>query len=394
MVRKSSPWVAIGLCSAMVLAHLAVQLKGTGSLPSYLDANLDARLALVRSGARDTALIADAGEVWRVFTCVFAHTGWLHLFFNVGFLFPALAVAERRFGFQRTVATTVLLTSISSLFSVAWTPEVSAGASGLVFGWMAALAVYALRRRDAASGQLQHSIGLALFPLLGFILALSVGNPQLDHASHSGGLLSGLLVGGMLPTRGVKARAHPHAQHILHHPTSWTLVATACAVLSVFSAHVLSGGRSRPTTVQVVEQIAVDIPPTYRPALDDLGRVVYRGHSNLVRLTVDTIPNYRDAPVDAPHDWGVRQRLAPLVEASVLTPRTSPLTAPTLERPCESHAFTRAGNPVNLEVCAVSVSSQKVVVTLETPAEWTERYRPMLQRVLGSIQPIVAAPEF
>ena len=46
---------------------------------------------------------------------------------------------------------------------------------------------------------------------------------------------------------------------------------------------------------------------------------------------------------------------------------------------------------MNLEVCAVSVATQKVVVTLETPAEWTERYRPMLLRVLGSIRPAPSA---
>ena len=257
--------------------------------------------------------------------------------------------------------------------------------------WIAALGVYALRRGATTSGRLQHGIGLALFPFLGLILALSVGNPQLDHASHAGGLLSGLILGGFLPTRTLRHRRHEHPTRPSPHPRSWTLAAAACGVLTLFTAQALAGGRSTPTTVQVVEQVAVDIPPTYRPALDDLGRVVYRGHSNLVRLTVDTVPRYRDAPVDAPRAWAVRERLAPLVEASILTTRTSPAAAPTLEEPCESHAFTRGSNPVNLEVCAVSVATQKVVVTLETPAEWTERYRPMLLRVLGSIRPAPSA---
>ncbi|MGB1700161.1 MAG: rhomboid family intramembrane serine protease [Nannocystaceae bacterium] len=388
MVRKSSPWVAIGLCSAMVIAYLGAQLSGTGHIPSYLDATLDARLALVRSGARDTALIADAGEAWRVFTCVFAHTGWLHLLFNVGFLFPALVAAERHFGARRTIAATVILTAMSSMFSLAWTPEVSAGASGLVFGWISVLAVYALRQGSAASGRLQQTIGVALFPFLGLILALSIGNPQLDHASHAGGLISGLVLGALLPTRPNHRESTVSPTRPLQHPTFWALTAMVCAVLTLFTARALAGARSQPTTLQVVDAVAVDIPPTYRPALDDLGRVVYRGHSNLVRLTVDTIPVYRHASTDAPHDWAVRARLTPLVEASILSPRTSPTAPPTLEDPCESHAFSRAGNPVNLEVCAVSVASRKVVITLETPAEWTARYRPMLLGVLRSIRPL------
>jgi len=372
----------------MVIAQLGARLGGTGHLPSYLDATFDARLALIRSGARDTALIADAGEVWRVFTCVFAHTGWLHLLFNVGFLFLSLVAAERRFGARRTIAATVLMTSMSSVFSVAWTPEVSAGASGLVFGWIAALAVYALRPGSVASGHLQRTVSYTLFPFLGFVLAMSVGNPLLDHASHAGGLLSGLFVGALLPTQALAPGRLDQSGPPLQNSTSWTLAAVTCAVLTLFTAQALAGGRNKPTTVHVVDKIAVDIPPTYRPALDDLGRVIYGGHSSLVRLSVDTIPRYRDAPLRAPHAWAVRERLTPLVEASILAPRTSPSAAPTLDEPCESHAFTRAGNPVNLEVCAVSVATQKVVVTLETPAEWTDRYRPMLLRVLGSIRPI------
>ena len=399
-VQRAVPWVTLALGGTILLAHAVASLGEGGLMPSYLDAHLDARLALIRNGARSTALIADAGEVWRVFTSALAHTGWTHLLFNLAFLLPALALLERRVGSGRALAGTVIIGCASSLLSLAWIPEVSAGASGLVFGWVGALAVYALRHDARETPGVHRLVGLTLLPFLALSLLLSAGDPSLDHASHLGGLLAGFAIGALLPRRrGVDptsprtAAPGPRTQGAL----GWQLAAMSSVVATLALARPVALSGIPSATVQVAPRVALDLPPTYRATTDDLGRIIYQGHSSLVRLTLDALPAAttalatprRDALPPARRVF--EQRVLPQVEAAILTPRSRPRAAASPEGPCTRQAFSRGGHPVLLSVCVVQVDEVDVVVTLETPAEWRDRYVPLLQHVLSSIRPISGA---
>lgn len=387
MGLRRLPWCSIVLCVGIAGTHAAGVLADSGHLPSYLDANLDARLALIRNGARSTALVADAGEGWRLFTSVFAHTGWVHLLLNLAFLLPTLWVLESRVGAHKTAAGTLLITCMSSLCSLAWTPEISAGASGLVFGWMGALAVLAARQGPQTPRPVPRFLGRALLPFLGISLLLSIGNPHLDHASHLGGLLTGLVLGWLLPVDRVGETARSADAWSPHeHPSAWHIAATAAAVTTLFLARMLATGGASPTTVRLVDEVVVDIPPTYAPTLDGLGRTIYQGRSSLVRLTVDAMPMYRNPAGMSPEAWVLEQRIDPLVHAAILAPRANPPASSEQALPCSRHAYARKDHPVHLSVCTAATGTQRIVVTLETPAEWTERYVPLLRTVLASVR--------
>jgi rhomboid protease GluP len=154
---------------------------------------------LVRLGAKVTFLIA-GGEYWRLFTSMFLHIGVMHLAFN-GY---ALAIIgnelESILGWFRFLTVFLLSGLFGSLASYAFSPHLSAGASGAVFGLIGALAVFfALYRRQLGS------FGQRRLAQIGFLIAINLflGFTQegIDNLAHMGGLLSGMALGWALAPR-------------------------------------------------------------------------------------------------------------------------------------------------------------------------------------------------
>jgi rhomboid protease GluP len=154
---------------------------------------------LVRLGAKVTALIA-AGEYWRLFTSMFLHIGVMHLAFNGYALVVIGTELESILGWIRFLIVYLLSGLFGSLASYAFSPHLSAGASGAVFGLIGALAVFfALYRRELGSfgrrrlGQIGFLIVINLF--LGFT------QQGIDNLAHLGGLVSGIVLGWALAPR-------------------------------------------------------------------------------------------------------------------------------------------------------------------------------------------------
>jgi len=130
------------------------------------------------------------GQWWRLFTPIFLHVGGLHLFVNMYSLYLIGPAVEQPFGGARFL-TLYLLSGLSGVaFSLAFSSQSSAGASGAVFGLLGALAGFLfLHRRllgQAGRGQLRHIVFIAAINLF---IGLS---PGIDNWGHLGGLLCGL----------------------------------------------------------------------------------------------------------------------------------------------------------------------------------------------------------
>src|SRR5689334_5583616 len=54
------------------------------------------------------------GQPWRLVTSMLPHVGWVHLFFNVSWLWVFGTLIEERFGSVRTLALMLLLAATSS----------------------------------------------------------------------------------------------------------------------------------------------------------------------------------------------------------------------------------------------------------------------------------------
>jgi membrane associated rhomboid family serine protease len=143
-----------------------------------------------RDGALFGPAVAD-GDWWRPITAGFVHAGPLHVGFNMFLLWrlsQLLEPAVKRTGF---VALYFLSLLGGSLVVLLVSPDdVTVGASGAVFGLMAATFV-AMRSR----GIDPFSTGIG--PLLVMNLILTFAIPGISAGGHIGGLLAGGL-GGLL----------------------------------------------------------------------------------------------------------------------------------------------------------------------------------------------------
>lgn len=131
--------------------------------------------------------IALLGEWWRLLTAAFLHAGLLHIGFNMYVLYVLGPPLERAFGAGRFLTLYLMAALGGSVASYATSAPntLSVGASGAVFGLMAAHLVVGKRfRRDIS----QVAILLAINVAIGFVL------PNIDWRAHLGGAAVGAAI--------------------------------------------------------------------------------------------------------------------------------------------------------------------------------------------------------
>lgn len=195
---------------------------------------------LWRMGANDAARIA-LGEPWRLLASTLLHTGALHLGVNLFALWSLGGVLERPLGTRRFIVLWTMSALAGGIASVmAQRTSLTVGASGALFGLVAALAMLGLRRPDLfpRSRRRKRRRQLTAPVTLVLVSSLSLGS---DLAAHAGGALCGLLLVAWPGfTRDVQA-----AEKGVHRkePLELTVasVALAVAILVSFSAALMHG---------------------------------------------------------------------------------------------------------------------------------------------------------
>ena len=148
---------------------------------------------LVQYGANYPPAVA-AGEWWRLVTSMFLHIGFLHLFLNMLALYYVGAVAERIYGSIRFTVIYFIAGTGGSLASFAFSPNISAGASGALFGLFGALLFFGVMYKQL----FLQTMGKAVAVILILNLAVGLAVPQIDMGAHLGGLIFGFLASAMV----------------------------------------------------------------------------------------------------------------------------------------------------------------------------------------------------
>jgi membrane associated rhomboid family serine protease/Tfp pilus assembly protein PilF len=180
------------LISLNVLVYLAMGLSGASwAEPSAKDA--------VKWGA-NFGVLTLAGQWWRLVTSMFVHFGIIHIALNMWCLWELGRLSERLMG-RKALAVVYMVTGIAgSLTSLGWRPlQVSAGASGAIFGVAGALVsfLYFQKAHVDLSWARQRLKSVGIFILYNlFYGAFRVG---IDNSAHLGGLIAGLAIGAALP---------------------------------------------------------------------------------------------------------------------------------------------------------------------------------------------------
>ena len=139
-----------------------------------------------------------AGEWWRVVSAMFLHGSVDHVLGNVVVLYIVGLACEHAFGGARTALVYFASGVAGGLLSVAAGPGPSVGASGAIFGVIAAVVVV-LYRYQARFFVRDKRIGFVLLVWAGWQILTGLANPFIDNFAHLGGLAGGALV--TLPLR-------------------------------------------------------------------------------------------------------------------------------------------------------------------------------------------------
>ena len=142
--------------------------------------------ALVRFGAKDDVLIW-SGQYWRFLTPIFLHAGLIHLALNTYALYSLGVGVEYLYGRGRYLTIYLVAGVISTATSLIFSPSLSVGASGAIFGLFGAFVYFALVNRRRIGRGVWSAIIPPLLVNLGFGLAV----PGIDNYAHLGGLIGG-----------------------------------------------------------------------------------------------------------------------------------------------------------------------------------------------------------
>ena len=181
-IHSSFPFCTLTIALANILVLILMYWQGFAQNPSMVG---------VRFGAIVPSLIWGEGEYYRLFTAIFVHFGWMHLFFNVAGMLIFGTRIEKYYGKFSFLAIYLVSGLSASVASLLLTQGFSAGASGAVYGLVGAAFVYTKFTGKAMDKINNHVIVFYIVMGLGMGFIM----PNIDYFGHIGGLIAGLLVG-------------------------------------------------------------------------------------------------------------------------------------------------------------------------------------------------------
>ncbi|HEX8171351.1 MAG TPA: rhomboid family intramembrane serine protease [Thermoanaerobaculia bacterium] len=146
-------------------------------------------------------------QYWRLVSAMFLHGDGsiggdlLHLAMNAFALFQLGTLYEMMFGTRRFLLIYFVTGIAASITSALHINGASVGASGAIFGILGAFVFSVLRSPLWRHERWARSV---VFQCVGWIIVnIAIGQriPQIDNAAHIGGLVTGLILGFVLPHR-------------------------------------------------------------------------------------------------------------------------------------------------------------------------------------------------
>ncbi len=141
-----------------------------------------------------------AGEWWRMISATFLHGGFSHLIGNMIVLYIVGMACEHAFGAARMALVYFGSGVAGSTLSLLASPGPSVGASGAVFGVLAAVVVTLYRNQDRFFVR-DKRIGFVLAAWAAWQLLTGFLSPFIDNFAHLGGMVGGATAALLLTPR-------------------------------------------------------------------------------------------------------------------------------------------------------------------------------------------------
>lgn len=180
---NGKPFFTYAFMTIQIVVFLWLQIHGGSTNNS----------TLMKYGAKVNQLIYQ-GEWWRFITPVFIHIGFMHLAMNTLALYFLGVTVERIFGNVRFPFIYLFAGLTGVIASFIFSPNLSAGASGAIYGCFGALLYFGIIYPKLFS----RTLGMNLIIVLAINLVFSFTAAGVDNAGHLGGLAGGFLAAGIV----------------------------------------------------------------------------------------------------------------------------------------------------------------------------------------------------
>ncbi|OXS63102.1 hypothetical protein B1B00_06235 [Bacillus sp. DSM 27956] len=183
LFERGKPFFTYLFIAVQVIMFLILEMNGGSKEPE----------TLIQFGAKYNPLMIE-GEWWRLVTPIFLHIGLLHLLMNTLALYYLGMAVEKMFGRLRFVLIYMLSGVAGTLASFLFTSNLSAGASGAIFGCFGALLYFGVLHPNVFF----RTMGTNIIAVILLNLVLGFSLPGIDNAGHIGGLIGGFLAAGIV----------------------------------------------------------------------------------------------------------------------------------------------------------------------------------------------------
>jgi len=178
--------------------------------------------ALYALGASTGFSVFGYGQVWRLLTAGFLHTGSQYLLINIAMIADMGGDAEDRFGASRMAVAYFVATAAGFAASAWWRAGLSAGSSPGLCGLVGSLISFGVQQRSAVGKMMMLKYSQwAFLTLLWGLVPFS----KFDNTANIAGLVAGFAVAFISRTPG-----HRRALEVF-----WLCAASVCAALTVAS---------------------------------------------------------------------------------------------------------------------------------------------------------------
>ena len=187
ITRSFKPFITNTFIGINLIYFLLMVIAGLDLFPNPIPGSNDQRV-LIEFGAKVNTLILD-GELWRFLACTFIHIGIIHLAFNLYALWALGPLTEEILGHRRFFMIYILSGLGGSIASFIFSPALSAGASGAIFGLLRALLYYSIKRPTLWKTGLGMNLVVVILVNFGFGFV----QPGIDNFAHLGGFITGTI---------------------------------------------------------------------------------------------------------------------------------------------------------------------------------------------------------
>lgn len=183
LLKQTKPFFTYIFLVIQIVVFLLMEFAGGTLNPEVL----------VAFGAKFNPFIL-AGEWWRFITPIFIHIGMIHLLFNSLALYYLGTMVEGIYGKIRFLIIYLFAGFLGTVGSFVFNYNISAGASGAIFGLFGALLYFGIIHKRTFF----RTMGVNIIGLIVINLSLGFVAPGIDNAGHISGLIGGFLAAGIV----------------------------------------------------------------------------------------------------------------------------------------------------------------------------------------------------